>query len=104
MSRYTCKTSSDESIWSSDRLSTLFLSQYSRNRRHRRPPSMEGRHAALASHADDSLASLESLVSKFMQVALVLNLAVGTKTRPVDVQFIGPGCSLPILKYRLQRL
>ena len=56
------------------------------------------------SHADDSLASLESLVSKFMQVALVFNLAVGTKTRPVDVQFIGPGCSLPILKYRLQRL
>ena len=53
---------------------------------------------------DESLESLESLVSKFMQVALVFNLAVGSKERPVDVQFIGPGCSLPILKYRLQRL
>ena len=53
---------------------------------------------------DESLESLESLVSKFMQVALVFNLAVGSKERPVDVQFIGPGCSLPIIKYRLQRL
>ena len=29
---------------------------------------------------------------------------MGLKRKPVDVQFIGPGCSLPILKHRLQRL
>ena len=97
--------SSEVSLWSSDRLSTLFLSQSNhRHGYHRRIPSRGEGNGALGSHADESLESLESLVSKFMQVALVFNLAVGSKDRPVDVQFIGPGCSLPILKYRLQRL
>ena len=63
--------SSDVSIWSSDRLSEVFLSQSTtRNGRHRKTPS----------RVDESL---ESLVSKLMQVALVFNLAVGTKKKPV---------------------
>ena len=68
--------SSDVSIWSSDRLSEIFMSQpNTQNGYHRKTPSRETRNEAQASHANESL---ESLVSKFMQVALVFNLAVGS--------------------------
>ena len=73
----------------------------SRKGYHRKTLSRERGSEAQASSENESF---ESFVSKFMQVALVFNLAVGTKRKPVDVQFIGPGCSLPMLKHRLQRL
>ena len=76
----------------------------SRHGYHRRTPSRADGNETLIRRVDETLESLETTASKFMQVALVFKLAVGTKDQPVDVQFIGPGCSLPILKHRLQRL
>ena len=80
---------------------TLDLSPHSTNFNHFNVIRRSKRNETQASRVEESL---ESLVSKFMQVAIVFNLAVGSKRKPVDVQFIGPGCSLPILKHRLQRL
>ena len=94
---------SDVSTWSSDRLSDKYLSQlsfYDKHGYHRVTPSRQNENHGRGSHANESL---ESMVSRFIQVALVFNLAVGTKNKPVDGKFIGPGCALPILTHRLQR-
>ena len=44
------------------------------------------------------------LAEKFATVAMVLNLFQGSLANPVDHRYIGPGCALPIVRHRLQRL
>jgi hypothetical protein len=47
---------------------------------------------------------VEDSIKKFMRVALVLNLFQGSLENPVDERYIGPGCKLPILRHKMQRL
>ena len=47
---------------------------------------------------------VETLIKEFMRVALVLNLFQGSLENPVDDRYIGPGCKLPILRHKMQRL
>ena len=47
---------------------------------------------------------VETSIEKFMRVALVLNLFQGSLENPVDERYIGPGCKLPILRHKMQRL
>ena len=49
-------------------------------------------------------AEYRAIIQDFMKVSLVFNLFQGSPERPVDVRHIGPKCTLPIMRHRLQRL